>query len=143
MDTGSKVSFVWKLISGGPLRYVQRLSGHAAGPAESVSIAPDDGICDFMDCDVWIIVGDRCSAPIAPVKPYLFLYIPADASAALSASQHRSTALSLQNAAAVLVQSRGDREVLVREYGISPDWIVICDNNSRGECLWEILKNIP
>jgi hypothetical protein len=42
-----------------------------------------------------------------------------------------------------LVQSRGDREVLVREYGISPDWIGICDNNSRGECLWEILKNIP
>ena len=142
-DTGSKACFVWKVISGESLRYVQRLSGHAASASESVSIAPDDGICDFMDCDVWIVVGDRCSAPIAPVKPYLFMYIPADAAVPLSTTQHRSTAISLQNAAAVLVPSQADRDVLVREYGISQDWIVIFENHSRGECLWEILKNIP
>ena len=142
-DTGSKACFVWKVISGESLRYVQRLSGHAASASESVSIAPDDGICDFMDCDVWIVVGDRCSAPIAPVKPYLFMYIPADAAVPLSTTQHRSTAISLQNAAAVLVPSQADRDVLVREYGISQDWIVIFENHSTGECLWEILKNIP
>lgn len=143
IDTGSKTCFVWKVISGESLRYVQRLSGHAASASGSVTIFPDDGICDFMDCDLWIVVGDRCSAPIATVKPYLFMYIPADAAVPLSTTQHRSTAIAIQNAAAVLVQSQADRDVLVREYGISPDWIVISDNNSTGECLWEILKNIP
>jgi hypothetical protein len=71
------------------------------------------------------------------------MYIPADAAVPLSTTQHRSTAISLQNAAAVLVSSQADRDVLVREYGISQDWIVIFENHSTGECLWEILKNIP
>jgi glycosyltransferase involved in cell wall biosynthesis len=36
-------------------------------------IAPDDGINQFMDCDLWIVVSDRLSFPLLPVRPYLLM----------------------------------------------------------------------
>ena len=35
--------------------------------------APDDGISQFTDCDLWIIVSDRLSSPLLPVRPYLLM----------------------------------------------------------------------
>jgi hypothetical protein len=142
-DTSKLSPFVWKTIPIDPLRYAQRLSGHAQRSADPVTIVPDDGISDFMDCDAWIIVGDRCSAPIASVKPYLFFYTRPVSELAISSSVHRSTAISIQNAAAVLVATQTDRDHLIREFGISQDWIIQLDNNSDGESLWTALRNIP
>jgi glycosyltransferase involved in cell wall biosynthesis len=34
---------------------------------------PDDGIKQFMDCDLWIIVSDRLEHPLLPVRPYLLM----------------------------------------------------------------------
>lgn len=31
---------------------------------------PDDGIRQFMDCDLWVIVSDRAEYPLLPLKPY-------------------------------------------------------------------------
>ncbi|MGJ4927679.1 glycosyltransferase [Bradyrhizobium sp. HKCCYLS2038] len=39
-------------------------------PAYSV---PDDGINQFLDCDLWLIVPDRLSAPLLPVRPYVLM----------------------------------------------------------------------
>ena len=36
-------------------------------------IVPDDGIKQFMDCDLWIIVSDRLSEPVLPVRPYVLM----------------------------------------------------------------------
>ncbi|MES2934940.1 MAG: glycosytransferase, partial [Pseudomonadota bacterium] len=36
-------------------------------------IVPDDGISQFMDCDLWILVSDRLSMPILPVRPYVLM----------------------------------------------------------------------
>jgi glycosyltransferase involved in cell wall biosynthesis len=33
------------------------------------SIVPDDGINHFLDCDFWIVLSDRASLPIAPLRP--------------------------------------------------------------------------
>ncbi len=33
-------------------------------------IYPTDSHIDFMDCDFWMIVSDRTSHPVAPIKPY-------------------------------------------------------------------------
>ena len=33
----------------------------------------DDGMQTFQDCDLWVIVGDRCDAPPLPIKPMVVL----------------------------------------------------------------------
>ena len=35
--------------------------------------APDDGMSQFTDCDLWIIVSDRLDLPLLPVRPYLLM----------------------------------------------------------------------
>jgi glycosyltransferase involved in cell wall biosynthesis len=35
--------------------------------------APDDGMSQFTDCDLWIIVSDRLHFPLLPVRPYLLM----------------------------------------------------------------------
>lgn len=142
-DTSRSSPFSWKPISLEQLRYAQRLSGYAQRSADPVTLVPDDGVCDFMDCHAWVIVGDRCSAPIATIKPYLFYYSRPVSQIPLSEAMHRSTALALQSAECVLVNTSSDRDLLVREYGISPDWIMTIDQPFDGEGLWRIIQNIP
>ena len=142
-QTSSLMPFAWKTLSNQQLRYVQRLSGHAQRCSEPITLVPDDGVCDFMDCDAWIIVGDRCWAPIAPLKPYIFYYTQPAAGVPLSNSVQRWTAQSLQNAHAVFVDTAEDRDLLTKEYGISQDWIFLVDENFNGEDLWRITQNIP
>jgi hypothetical protein len=55
----------------------------------------------------------------------------------------RATAQSIQNAHCVLVQNPGDRDLLVKEYGVSQDWIITVDSEFDGEDLWTIIQNIP
>lgn len=35
--------------------------------------APDDGINQFMDCDLWVIVSDRLELPLLPVRPHVLM----------------------------------------------------------------------
>jgi len=34
---------------------------------------PDDGINQFTDCDLWIIISDRVLLPLLPIRPYLLM----------------------------------------------------------------------
>lgn len=34
---------------------------------------PDDGINHFMDCDLWVIVSDRLTEPVLPLRPYILM----------------------------------------------------------------------
>ncbi|MFM8399697.1 MAG: hypothetical protein ACKOAH_17870, partial [Pirellula sp.] len=89
------------------------------------------------------VVGDRCWAPIASVKPYIFYFTRPVPDVPLTSSMQRWTTLSLQNAQAVLVDTQEDRDLLVKEYGVSQDWIFLVDKNFNGESLWRIIQNIP
>ena len=142
MSTTTLTPFVWRQMSVEALRYAQRLSGYAQTLTPTVAVFPDDGVNDFMDCDAWVVVGDRCPIPIAPVKPYVFVVTSAS-DASFTPAEHRATASALQNAAAVVVSTRHQRDALVREYGLARDWFVLCDSNSIGDCLWETVRNIP
>jgi glycosyltransferase involved in cell wall biosynthesis len=42
-------------------------------PAGGRYLAPDDGIQQMCDCDLWIIVGDQLAAPLLPVRPYVLM----------------------------------------------------------------------
>jgi glycosyltransferase involved in cell wall biosynthesis len=35
--------------------------------------APDDGINQFTDCDLWIIISDRLEFPLLPIRPHLLM----------------------------------------------------------------------
>ncbi|MBR0693269.1 glycosyltransferase [Bradyrhizobium lablabi] len=35
--------------------------------------APDDGISQFTDCDLWIVISDRLLSPPLPIRPYLLM----------------------------------------------------------------------
>ncbi|MFN5230321.1 MAG: hypothetical protein ACK5FS_15755 [Planctomycetota bacterium] len=142
-QTNASMPFAWKPLSILQLKYVQRLGGHAQLCSEVVTVFPDDGVCDFMDCHAWIVVGDRCWAPIASAKPYIFYFTRPVPDVPLPSSMQRWTALSLQNAQAVLVDTQEDRDLLVKEYGVSQDWIFLVDKNFNGESLWRIIQNIP
>jgi hypothetical protein len=143
MDTAMLQAFNWRPITSDQLHYTQQLSGYAKQSTEATAIVPDDGICDFMDCDSWVVVGDRCSAPIASVKPYVFIYTPLPSELDMSDLMHRSTVISLQNAEQIFVQTAADRDLLIKEFGISQDWIVLLDNDFSGDRLWRVIENIP
>ena len=42
----------------------------AASPEPGPFVAPGDGGNDFLDCDFWVVVSDRVTAPLAPLRPY-------------------------------------------------------------------------
>lgn len=142
-NAATAVPFAWNAIDAASLLYAQRLSGHARPILHPQAAFPDDGTCDFMDCDAWIVVGDRCTTPVATVKPYVFRHVRPASAPPLSPDTHRSTAITLQHAAAVLVDTEAEQEALVRDYGLSPEWIVRLDQDATGECLWDTLKNMP
>jgi hypothetical protein len=142
-NAATAVPFAWNPIAAASLLYAQRLSGYAKPVPHPQAAVPDDGICDFMDCDAWIVVGDQCTTPVATVKPYAFRYVRLASAPPLSREAHRSTAITLHNAAAVLVDTEADREGLVRDYGLPPEWIVRLDQDATGECLWDTLKHMP
>lgn len=143
MRTAVQSPFEWRRISAEALRYAQRLSGHARPVAHEWAAAPDNGSTDFMDCDAWIVVGDRCVTPVAPVKPYVFCWVPSGPTPTPSMDERRSTAITLENAVAIVVRTRADRETLIGEYGISAEWIVETDTQLIGEALWDIIRNLP
>lgn len=41
-------------------------------PAEFYQV-PDDGIQQFTDCDLWLVVSDRLDVPLLPLRPYVLI----------------------------------------------------------------------
>jgi glycosyltransferase involved in cell wall biosynthesis len=41
-----------------------------AAPSPGPYVYPTDGANDFLDCDFWLVVSDRVTAPMAPLRPY-------------------------------------------------------------------------
>jgi len=49
-------------------------SGHSEWePSYDFYMAPDDGMRQFLDSDLWVIVSDRLAHPILPVRPYILM----------------------------------------------------------------------
>jgi glycosyltransferase involved in cell wall biosynthesis len=65
--------FQWRVMS---YEEASRANAYAGGemPLENrIYQTPDDGINQFTDCDLWIIVSDRIELPLLPVRPYLLM----------------------------------------------------------------------
>lgn len=68
--------FTWKILDRGEAYRAMRYAGFDSWePSSECYIVPDDGIRQLQDCDLWIFISDRLSAPLLPIKPYaVFVY---------------------------------------------------------------------
>lgn len=60
----------WKTISREETQIALDYLGNHRKLKHENYLLPTDGINNFSDCDFWLIVSDRTSAPVAPVAPY-------------------------------------------------------------------------
>ncbi|BBP86044.1 glycosytransferase [Pseudomonas sp. Pc102] len=62
--------FNWKYLSGAEAKRAMRYADYAGWePSSPHYMVPDDGIRQAMDCDLWLVVSDRLSHPLLPLKP--------------------------------------------------------------------------
>lgn len=66
--------FAWKRLSVAEARRAMRYAGYAEWqPVWNEYIAVDDGIRSLLDCDAWIVVSDRLSVPLLPLRPRIHM----------------------------------------------------------------------
>lgn len=65
--------FEWRLLKQDEANRAMAYAGLEREMHSSVYQIPDDGIHQFMDCDLWVIVSDRIDHPILPVRPYVLM----------------------------------------------------------------------
>lgn len=76
--------FKWRKVKADAARRAMRYAGHAHWePSSSEYLVVDDGIKQLEDCDLWVVVSDRLTAPLLPLRPvihmvydYLQRYLP-------------------------------------------------------------------
>jgi len=63
-------AFTWKVIGPAEARRAMRYAGFETWePTAEAYMVPDDGISQSIDCDLWLIISDRMSTPLLPIKP--------------------------------------------------------------------------
>ena len=60
----------WKIISKNEAQIALDFTQNEKILSHESYCLPYDGINNFCDCDFWLIVSDRTSAPLLPIKPY-------------------------------------------------------------------------
>lgn len=65
--------FKWELLSREQAYRAMAYAGLEHEMTASTYQVPEDGIKQFMDCDLWIIVSDRLRYPILPLRPYALM----------------------------------------------------------------------
>ncbi len=65
-------SFQWKTLSADESRRAVTYWGGESVIAQAYQV-PDDGMQQFMDCDLWVVVSDRLKLPLLPVRPYVMM----------------------------------------------------------------------
>jgi glycosyltransferase involved in cell wall biosynthesis len=76
--------FKWRALKADEARRAMRYAGHAHWePSAAEYVVVDDGIKQLEDCDLWVMVSDRVTAPLLPLRPvihmvfdYLQRYVP-------------------------------------------------------------------
>jgi len=69
----SKRTYHWKILKKDAARRAMIYAGHSDWQSHLDYITPDDGIQQLTDCDMWIIISDRVSQPILPIRPYVLM----------------------------------------------------------------------
>jgi glycosyltransferase involved in cell wall biosynthesis len=66
--------YTWSFLEGPVARRAMTYAGFETWqPTSEEYIVPDDGMRQFLDCDLWLVVSDRLSQPLLPIRPYILL----------------------------------------------------------------------
>ena len=115
----------WRVVQPDESRRAAAYAG-VHGVAERVHLVPDDGIRQFLDCDLWLVVDPRLSAPLLPMRPSLVLLDDwlHHAAGTLSGDAIRSLADTVGSAGAVAVFSEWMRREANAFLGVREDRLV-------------------
>lgn len=73
-DNIARRAFNWKILPAAESRRAMRYAGFQGWePTQDYYIVPDDGMKQLMDCDLWLIVSDRLSRPLLPLRPVVLM----------------------------------------------------------------------
>jgi glycosyltransferase involved in cell wall biosynthesis len=117
--------FRWKTLDREAAERVCRYQGHEAALDGSHFSVPDDGINNFIDCDLWLMISDRLMVPLLPIRPYalvVFDYIQRY-QPVLSDSEDVPYLHAARAASAVIVTTQFTRDDAVQYAGVDPHLI--------------------
>lgn len=73
-DAIARRPFNWKVLSEHEARRAMHYAGFQGWePSAQSYMVPDDGMQQLLDCDLWLIVSDRLSQPLLPIKPVVLM----------------------------------------------------------------------
>lgn len=121
--------FAWRHLGGAEAQRALLFAARSERWQARDYLAPDDGINDLADCDLWLVVSDRPETPILPLRPivrlvfdYLQRYEPAILGGEARALGQRLIEAA-HEAERVLVTSDFTRRDALNYVGL-PDWKV-------------------
>lgn len=94
-------------------------------------IMPTDGASDFYDCDLWVIISDRTTFPVFPIKKYLIViydyiqrYVPEIfETTEVWNIQERSYFITTRSASGIFVTTPNTRDDMISYCGVNKDKI--------------------
>lgn len=115
--------FIWRVLPQAAAHRAMTYAGFEQPLPGSTYTVPDDGIQQFTDCDLWVIVSDRVSLPLLPIRPYVLMVYDYLQRYSLPLSQEQNQAfLALARAAErVLVTSEFTRQDALQFVGLPND----------------------
>lgn len=67
-------TFKWRALKADEAKRAMRYSGHAHWePSAAEYVVVDDGIKQLEDCDLWVVVSDRITDPLLPLRPVVHM----------------------------------------------------------------------
>jgi len=116
-------SFNWKTIDADEARRALIYAGHSNWRPQYLEyFVPDDGVNQFLDCFLWVIISDRVEKPLLPIRPYCLMvydyiqrYIPF-----LSEQEEQQFIQNAQLAIHVLVTTQFTANDVLQYAGIRP-----------------------
>lgn len=120
-------AFNWRPLQGEEARRAMRYAGHEGWePLADQYVVPDDGIKQAQDCDLWLVISDRLTTPLLPLRPtvhmiydYLQRYVPV-----LSNGKDQPFLNTARSAERVLVTTLFSREDALQYAGVPPQKVV-------------------
>jgi glycosyltransferase involved in cell wall biosynthesis len=122
----SRRPFAWKLLDREAAERACRYQGHEVALDGTRFLVPDDGINSFVDCDLWLVISDRLTHPLLPVRPYaliVFDYIQRYQPILSDDDDDIPFLHAARSASAVIVTTRFTRDDAAQYAGVDPHLI--------------------
>lgn len=112
--------FTWRRMKQRDAHMAMAFAGLDRSLDQEAYQVPDDGIMQFLDCDLWVIVSDRLENSLLPIRPYLMMvydYIQRY-ERVLSEEQNRSCLSAARHAQGIMVTTRFTRGDAIQYAGV-------------------------